>query len=151
MSDDVPDPEHPLYERWQAATPEQRREAPWLVRDGAEALPEAHPAAGAEAERERIVALIWDEASRWQPDSQVYARRLVALSGARQGCPSRIEGRPVREAAATCLPQRPAFCAYHLADIEGNDGGAEWLASNLLADELRGLLRPEVVPDADAR
>jgi len=33
------------------------------------------------------------------------------------------------------------FAAYHLADLEGNDNGAGWLASGLLADELRGLVR----------
>lgn len=33
------------------------------------------------------------------------------------------------------------FSAYHLASLEGNDGGAMWLASGLLADELRRLLR----------
>lgn len=35
------------------------------------------------------------------------------------------------------------FCAYHLADIEGNDRGGGWLASKLLADEIRALLRGE--------
>lgn len=35
------------------------------------------------------------------------------------------------------------FAAYHLADLEGNDSGAGWLASNLMADALRALLRGE--------
>ena len=33
------------------------------------------------------------------------------------------------------------FAAYHLADLEGNDNGGGWLASRLMADDLRTLLR----------
>ena len=32
------------------------------------------------------------------------------------------------------------FASYHLADLEGNDGGARWLAGKLLADEIRALV-----------
>jgi hypothetical protein len=44
------------------------------------------------------------------------------------------------------------FCAYHLADLEGNDNGGSWLASNLLADEVRKLVNEpadEDGPDCD--
>lgn len=34
----------------------------------------------------------------------------------------------------------PQFNAYHLADLEGKDGGADWLAEGLLADALRTLI-----------
>jgi hypothetical protein len=35
------------------------------------------------------------------------------------------------------------FAAYHLADLEGNDDGGSWLATGLMADELRRLVSGE--------
>ena len=32
------------------------------------------------------------------------------------------------------------FSSYHLADLEGNDNGGGWLASNLMADALRAMI-----------
>lgn len=81
-----------------------------------------------------------DDAIHSDPADDLPQDVLVALEAAAEAVDLLAQAIRKHGARDSSITPIRRFAAYHLADLEGNDGGSGWLGDRFLADEMRALL-----------